>query len=306
MQNFNIIPCQPYSEEWYAARKDGIGGSDAPKAIGLSKWGTPYTLYLEKIGEGLQVDETWEMMRGKGLEPALRQNYANVTGSSVMLPPGILQSNQFPFMFYNPDGISGDRLVELKTAQYGAEWGDQESDDIPHDYVIQVQHGLIVTGLNVCDVHVSIGGNKPKQFVVEADAELQQMIIEGERAFWEKVVTRTEPDPISNEDALRRYRFAQPVSIVATGDIETHYASLKQLRADLKTMEASKEAIEVVIKSFMAENDTLINENGGTLCTWKARKGAERVDTKALKADEPDVYERFIKVGEATRTFLVK
>ena len=35
-------------EEWLALRKQGIGGSDAAAACGLSRWKSPLGLWLEK------------------------------------------------------------------------------------------------------------------------------------------------------------------------------------------------------------------------------------------------------------------
>lgn len=307
MLNFEIIECKPYSPEWYTARRDGIGGSDAAKALGLSKWGTPLSLYEEKIGVAKPKDETWEMKRGKALEPLLRQDYADSTGRNVLLPKGILRSKKYPFMLYNPDGMTEENmLIEFKTAQYGKEWGDTDSDEIPHDYLLQVQHGLIVTGFSACDVRVSIGGNRPKPYMVEADADLQEMIIEGEAELWKKIQNETPPEPITEEDVNQLYRKAFPTSITATPDILQMYDSLKNVRATIKAAEGDKEIFEVEIKNFMGENDTLIRPTGEVLCTWKNRKGAARLNAKLLRQEHPDIAAAFTEIGEEGRTFLVK
>ena len=37
--------------EWLGIRRKGIGGSDAAKVLGLSKWAGPLTVFLDKTGQ---------------------------------------------------------------------------------------------------------------------------------------------------------------------------------------------------------------------------------------------------------------
>jgi len=48
MQN----PMPRTRQEWLQERRKGIGGSDAAAVLGLSKWKTPYALWLKKTGQG--------------------------------------------------------------------------------------------------------------------------------------------------------------------------------------------------------------------------------------------------------------
>ncbi|QDV34935.1 YqaJ viral recombinase family nuclease [Tautonia plasticadhaerens] len=293
--------------EWHAQRRTGIGGSDCAAVLGLSKWKSPYQLYLEKIGEAEPEDETWEMMRGKAMEPLLRQHYADTTGQVVMLPDGAIRSDAYPFMIYNPDGLTEDRLQEFKTAAYGKEWGEAGSDEIPHEYLLQVQHGMIVTGRQVADVTVSIASNRPKYFVVQADPELQEIIVEAEAQFWRMVEDRTPPEPISNEDCARIYRAVSlGASTLATVDIQEALEELKALKAVAKRVETEEEALQVKIKAYMGECESLVDEGGKTLATWKLAKGAERIDAASLRKEQPSIAQRYTVIGEPNRRFLLK
>lgn len=298
----------PNTPEWHAERRKGIGGSDAAATLGVSKYRTPYQVYLEKIGEAGPQDETWEMARGKALEPLLRQHYANTTGRSVMIPREAMVHPKYTFMRYNPDGLSDDgRLQEFKTAGWGREWGEDGSDEIPHEYIIQVQHGMVVTQRDVADCCVSIGGNQPRYFVVEADRELQEMIIESEARFWELVISRTPPEPISNDDAARVFSKVNGQSIVTTDDIYEAFAALVSMRARLKELEENKECMEVMIKNFMRENEVLLAQDGKTpLTTWKQAKGAARIDLDLLRKEQPEIAAKYTKTAAPSRRFLVK
>ena len=297
------------SKEWHDNRRQGIGGSDCAAALGLSKWRTPYQLYLEKIGEAEPQEETWEMARGKAFEPLLRQHYANETGREISVPKEPVRSDKYPFMTYSPDGLclSERRLQEFKTAAYGKEWGKVGSDEIPQEYLLQVQHGMIVMDYKICDVTVSVAGNKPKFFMVEADNDLQEMIVEGEAKFWDMVQSRTPPEAISNDDVFKMYSRVNGTSVVISPEIKIALRDLCVIRENIKLFEANKESMEVKIKSFMGAAEMLVDiDNFTNLCTWKQAKGAERVDTKALRARYPEIAAEVTNICETTRRFLIK
>lgn len=293
--------------QWLDARKEYIGGSDCAAVLGLSKWKTPYQLYLEKIGEAPPQDETWEMGRGTALEPPLRQHYADTTGRNVLLPERTMKHHKYDFIGYNPDGITeGGRLVEFKTAAYGQGWGEEGSDEIPQEYILQVQQGMLVSRLEVTDVTVSIAGNKPKYFIVEADLEIHEIIIEAEVKFWENVQNRAAPDPSINADVAHKFNRVNGQSIAATAHIAGLVFDLQRAKENIGVYYATKEKLEVEIKNFMGENESLIDSSGKPMTTWKLAKGAERLDRDGLKKAHPDIEKIFTKTGEPSRRFLVK
>jgi putative phage-type endonuclease len=293
--------------EFHEARRLGIGGSDCAPALGMSKWKTPLQLYLEKIGESEPQDETWDMARGKAMEPLLRQHFADTFGVEVRLPKSAMVSEKYPFMRYSPDGLcDGKVLPEFKTARYAAGWGTPGTDEVPQEYLLQVQHGLIVTGYEVARPSVSIGFGEPVYYEVPPDKELQEMIIEREAEFWQRVQDRNPPDPISNDDVALRWRNVHPGNITATPEVFTAMLKLIGVREDIKTLEIEKENCEVFIKAFMGEKDVLIRDTGETMATWKERKGGERINAKRLRAEQPVIAAQYTETGEPGRTFLVK
>lgn len=295
------------SKEWHDQRRLGIGGSDAAAALGLSKFKTPYQLYQEKIGEAEPEDEVWEMLRGKCMEPALRQHYADTTGREVTVMKNALVHPKYKFMRYNADGLTTDRLQEFKTASYGKEWGEVGTDEIPQEYLIQVQHGMIVTQRQVADVTVSIAGNKPKYYEVEADRELQEMIIDGEAAFWENVEIRSAPAPVSNDDVAKMFKKVNGMPITATPEVMEALTRLRVVRQNMKDLETDKESFEVIIKAFMGEYEVLVGDDLFTpLVTWKQQKGATRIDSDRLKVEQPQIAAQYSKTGDPLRRLLLK
>ena len=306
MQN-TAIKFEAGSEQWHAERRLGIGGSDMAAVLGLSKWKTPYQIYLEKIGEAEDQEENWAMAQGKCMEPLLRQHFANTTGLEVRLPTSAIVHPKYSFIRYNPDGLSDPKiLAEFKTARFSTEWGESNTDQIPQEYIIQVQTGLACLDFEVAKCSVSIGGGEPKYYEVPRDKELQEMIEEGAAAFWDRVVNRTPPDPVDNEDCSRIFRKVNGKSIIADAEINDAVIDLCELRSKIKEDEEYKETLEVQIKSFMAENEILINSNGVPIITWKQQKGSRRIDGDALRTNYPDIAAAVTNIGDPTRRFLVK
>lgn len=293
--------------EWKAARKQGIGGSDAAAAIGVDQYRSPHALWLEKTGQSENFEGNWYTDRGLALEPVIRKHYSEKFGREVRVPEHILQHPEHKFMLCSLDGFSDDgRIAEFKTATHYRGWGVDGTDQIPHNYLVQVQHNLAVTGAQFADVGVSIAGNIPRYFVVEADKELQGMIIHAEQLFWEKVLSRVEPEQMSIEEMRQRYNIKEGTYAVANPMLLECVEKLRQIKSHLKEVEGNEEELKENIQRFLLQQgaSTLIDETGVPLCTWN-ESTRNSVDSKKLKAEKPDVYAAYTK-SSVTRTFLLK
>ena len=294
---------------WLEERRKGIGGSDVAAIMGLSPWKTAYQIYQDKRGEVKDWEGSPQMDWGKRMEPAIRQWYSDQTGRSVWLPDKIMYHKEYPFMLANLDGYTADsRVVEIKTARYLKDWGEPGTNQIPESYMCQVQHYLSVTGFNVCDVAVSIGGAPPELYEVSADLEIQELIIEAEKEFWQRVVEGNPPPLVSYADAVQRYGKSGAVGIVlAPDEAITHVNDLRAVREEIKSLEAKEEELKGKLIIILGDTgDALVDLTGNLLATYKISKGRITVDTKALQEKEPLIYAKYLKVGEPVRRFLLK
>jgi hypothetical protein len=73
----------------------------------------------------------------------------------------------------------------------------------------------------------------------------------------------------------------------------------------MKALEAQDEALRAIVMAEMGEADTLLLD-GKPIVTWKLSKPAERLDTKALKSHEPEVWKKYLQAGQPSRRFLIK
>lgn len=295
--------------QWLEERRKGIGGSDVAAIMGMSPWKTPYQVYQEKRREVQDWSGNEATDWGKRMEPAIRQWYSDTTGRAVRLPEGILVHNKYPFMLATLDGFTDDRrVVEIKTARSPKGWGDPGTNEIPDYYLLQVQHYLVVTGFEVCDVPVSIGGASPELYEVPEDQELQEMIIDACASFWVRVQNENPPDPVTYSDAVQRFGkvpatglvFATESDIVIINDlvaVQKQISALKESEEDLKGQ---------IIAALGDKGDVLAGPDEKALVTYKLANGRKMLDAKALEREMPEIYQKYLKTSEPSRRFLLK
>lgn len=294
-------------QEWLKERMTGIGGSDAAAVLGLSKWRTPLEVYREKRGELGPQEDNESFLWGRVLEPVICQQYAERTGRVVRVPDGILRHPVHGFMLANLDGVTDDgRVVEVKTARTGADWGDEGSDQVPADYLLQVQHYMAVTGFVVADVAVLIGGSDFRMYEVPADAELQEMLVEREAEFWRNVEQGIPPEPVTYSDMQARFgRSSKGGTVEASPEVLGAIDRLRGIKTELRRLEDAEDAETAIVMKALGECDTLVS-GGFTVATWKAAKPSQRFDSKNFQAAYPELYPQFLKAGEVSRRFLLK
>ena len=292
-------------------RVNGIGGSEAAAVLGLSPWKTPYQVYCDKLGLSGDQETTPAMEWGTRLEPVVRQKYADETGRTVRFPIGDefghMQSDRHPFMLATLDGITDDgRGLEIKTTRHGGEWGEEGSDEVPQAYVVQCQHYMVVSKLEVFDIALLIGGSDFRIYEVPRDEELQGLIIEREAEFWRMVESKTPPEPITYADAIRRFATSQEESVTATPpalDAVKQYRISKEQEAQAKELQ---ETAKFNILTVLREADTLVDADGNVLLTYKQSKGSETFARKAFAGAHPDLYAEFCIPKPGSRRLLLK
>ena len=209
------LPAAPArTEAWHAQRLTGIGGSDVPAVVGLSKWKTRLELYLEKRNLVPPAPMNQYMRRGILLEPVILGRYAEETGAQVVSPKDVtFRSRETPIMLANLDGLrlkgpDIERGVEVKNSDRMDVWGPSGSDTYPPEYYLQCQHYMLVTGLKLWDLMAFLPRGEERIYTVEADSDVQDSIRAQCSEFWQLVQDETPPDPDfqhpSTPDLLKR------------------------------------------------------------------------------------------------------
>ena len=296
--------------DWLEFRKHGIGGSDASAVCGMNRYKSPVELWMEKTNQ-LPYQEGGEAAYwGTLLESLVRSEFTKRTGIEVTPANQILQSETYPFMLANLDGICehpdfGACVFEAKTASaYKAgEW----ENAIPDEYQLQIQHYMAVTGFKAAYVAVLIGGNTFRWKFVERDDELISMLVQLEADFWNHVRENT-PPPLDGSDASAKFLsehfpHSVPKSQIALPD--TAADLLAQYDKACEQLEASterKQEAENLLKQMLGDNET--GTSGNRVITWKS-VSQERLDSKTLKAEHPALYKKYAN-KTSYRRFTIK
>ncbi|MCP2086300.1 UNVERIFIED_ORG: putative phage-type endonuclease [Paraburkholderia sediminicola] len=303
-------------EDWLSVRKNGIGGSDAAAAVGLSPYLSPLELWLIKTGRDANLpkpdanDTTEPVYWGTLLEPIVAASYAKQTGNRVRRINAVLQHPTIPFMLANVDrevvAHHDVQLLECKTAgEFGARlW----RDGVPEYVQIQVQHQLAVTGRQAADVAVLLCGQKLEVHRVVRDDGLIARLIELEAAFWRYVETDTPPPADGSESADRALRCLYPGAggtVDFTGDraLSSTFTDLVAVRARIEGHQSIESKLKQTIQQAMGEADRAEFETGSV--SFRRSRDGGGIDLQRLLTDHPELAAQYAITKRGSRRFLV-
>lgn len=305
-------------EDWLLFRTRGIGGSDVAPVLNISPWKQPLQVYMEKTGqwESEDLSDKEAIIWGNILESVIAKEFSRRNPNyQVQNCNYILQKPDHPFMIANIDRSlyhpqKGWGVLEIKTANARME-GKWTEDEIPYEYILQIQHYLAVTGLNWGYVAVLLGGQKYKQYYIEKDQELINILIEKETDFWINHVEALEPpmaDVTMDCTDLFNRLFPSDVTVedvvdFSDSDIHLCIDVIEDAKEKIKAYEKVKEINENIIKDRMREFEKA-KFNGGSI-SWKYSKPSFIVDSDLLKTNYPDIYEQVKKEKKQSRMFKI-
>lgn len=186
-------------KEWLEIRSSGIGGSDVGTILGINKYKTDYTLFLEKTNRRAPADlsENEAVIRGKKAEKHLMELCNIYNPEKKFFSPDVtFKRIDKPWMLANLDGISEDLTegLEIKTACVNnlSEWKSK----IPDTYYSQIVYYMAVTGLKKFTLFAAVEvrayrDNPPRRHLIEHTIvrnEEEITFVENEvEKFWKKI-----------------------------------------------------------------------------------------------------------------------
>ncbi|MDN6626249.1 MAG: YqaJ viral recombinase family protein [Pisciglobus halotolerans] len=288
--------------DWLQQRRGSLGGSDVSAVLGFNKYRSTYQLWLDKTGQiEIDDDEPSEAAHfGNILEQVVADEFVRRTGIKVRNDNKMHFKKEKPYLSANIDRavIGENAFLECKTA---SEWlkNDWNEEEIPTAYMLQIQHYMNVLGSDYCYIAALIGGNKFIWKKVERDQELIDLIEQRLTDFWEvNVVKKVEPamdGSKATEDFVnQRYHEEGSEELLLHHDTDEALDTLDELKETIKQLETSKKAIENDLKNKLGKADANIAISPRRLIAWNAIT-SNRLDTKKLKEEQPEIYEKYIK-----------
>lgn len=299
-------------------RAKSIGSSEIAAVLGVCPYRTPYQLWDEKVN-GSSFKGNKYTKAGTILEPAVIEFFRQEAEADIL--PGFVEDVRFrhpekrhltatPDRFYEriKDGKLTKGIVEAKTTQVSI----TSDDDLPPSWFCQAQYQAAIYNANNPDAGVSeisiawlVRGLDFHYAYFDVDAEFGAHLLEKADEFWnDYILPRIAPDYTSVADIERAYPRAEG-SVEATEQTVQAYERLVELSEKIKSLKEEEEVIKDNLKMVM-KGAQEITYFGSVLATWKHTKPVQRLDTKRLKAEAPDVYQQFLGEAKSNRRFLLK
>lgn len=298
-------------------RQSYVGSSDIAGILGISPWRTPLTVFNAKVYGITEDAEDYErakrLRRGVRFEPLILDQYQEESGAWIVRRNERYCDAKHPFLAAEVDAEEQDEKtgeitnLEIKSVSAFAskEFGAEGTDEVPIHYVAQIQFALMVTGNPRAKLVALIGTDDLRVYCMERDEEVIAHIRERAVSFWfNNVVGKVEPEPITLEDAALRWPLSKFKHIEATEDICQAVTGVSLLKAGVRDAEEQIQRLELGIKKFMGDNEVLVDSVGRKLLSWKTQV-SKRLDQAALAKDAPDIFEMF-KRASTCRVFRVK
>lgn len=184
-------------EQWLAARRTGIGSSDAPNLVGVG-FRDALAVYRDKVEPRQDREPEGRVRRGVLLEALVAAEYERAMGVELAPAPAA-RHPRHDFLLASPDRVRPDgRRVELKTVcHFGDAWGESGTDRIPDGYLVQVTHQMGVLRADVIDLAaLDVDSWELRVYRIARDDRLWQYLRSAATEFWHShVLDRRPPGP---------------------------------------------------------------------------------------------------------------
>jgi putative phage-type endonuclease len=287
------------------SRKSGIGGSDVAAILGVSRYKTAGEIWLEKTNSEKVVPVENEFIYwGNRLEKVIAEEYQKRSGFTLKEPSETFKDKVYPFLIANPDRLivgkseRGRGILECKTcsAYKNSEWGEEGSDQMPTEYLLQIAHYRYVLDVDFVDLAVLIGGNRYQCYTYVKNEKLENKMREKLCNFWkEHVVKNIPPEPANRRDAESLFRTGNDEKIIeADNELEDTLKKIANLKNSESEIEEEIKKLQDNVCAAMKDASAVINRDGEKICTWRSIC-SKRFDTTLFKQKEPNLYSNFLK-----------
>lgn len=298
-------------DEWLELHRAHVGGSDSP--VILLDTRHPHKnrkgLYLEKIGETSNTQETPAMMRGKYLEPIVAEIYGQKTDRKVESVDSIIFHPEFDFITGNIDREIIDEkkglgILEIKCPGL-KNFYKCKRDGVLDYYLIQLQHYLGITGAAWGALAIFNAENWDLiHFDIERDDELIDIIFREDAIFWDHVRHRVPPENTPGETIDLPPAMGGEIVRISSAEWAEAMRDLREARELKEELEQAEEAAKKRAQQIMEAAGAQVAEGAGARIYWKTQKGRRTLDEKALIRDFPTIdLNKYKKEGSPFRAF---
>jgi len=266
---------------------------------------------LQKLGkmERPDLSQVEAVQMGHVMQPVIGRLVTDRLGLEIRDADYMLAHNRETWLKSHFDFITTDGKTLIEAKNYGSHKRnkyDVEANIIPSDDMAQLIHEAAVHGVERIYLAVLFGGQEFCTFEFHITDAQKDELVQDMAQYWARVKTNNPLPPETVEQAKLLYAQDRGGSVLATQQIERACLSLKQIKANIKTLEEQEEQLTVAIQNILQNNSELLTVDGTVLATWKASKATKRFSASLFQSAMPDIYEQFITESPGSRRFLLK
>lgn len=307
--------------KWHNNRGNSIGGSEISKIAGYSKYGSPLTVFNEKLGLSEKFKGNIHTVFGTRMEPVIKEwlpeDFKKETEVEIEIfdYPYMMVYREHEYFSANIDGliklkdrwvywenrdtgeikyIGPEELIgaEIKTGSEFLKkmWAGEE---IPDEYYCQVQWYMGITGLKHFLIIYLLGKEVKWKVVPRNDDDIKALFEIGS-SFWNNhILAQIPPEPTGLECETKEILYKQAIdndieSSISDGKLSKYKAVDEQIKALEKEKEQLKQLIYLDLKDSKKGSD-----GNFKVTRWTVKK--DSIDTKLLKEKYPATYQTVLK-----------
>lgn len=327
---YRVLYAGSNDDEWLRLRKTGIGASEAAVVLGVSKWGTRRTVWLDKVSPDV-VDVGNDVMEFGHLAEDLIVQFLEAHPERfgwlgrIIPSEGLLQSTLWPWLLGTldrrvelPDGTIVPLELKSVNDHSAREWSTEDEWDeddpfgtnrlsrftVPEKYQVQVQQQMAVTGAPFAYVAVWLGKDRIEVIRVDRDETfIQDKLILEVGQFWtEHVQTELPPTPNIRDDLWSIYPGDRGEEVTADeDDLETAW-KWRKASVDKRDAEADRKQLGFDLALRMGNATELIHPvTGKVIHTLRGQRNSRTTDMARLESEFPEAYAACVREGTWSR-----
>jgi putative phage-type endonuclease len=270
--NLKIYRIPEHTDEWFAFRRNGIGGSEVATILGLNKYDTVIRTFHEKVGTiDFRKDDNAAMFWGRELEDKIAEIWKFYDGTATGYIEnrknnrivrecrninGYIVNPKYPWLFGSLDRVMNiqgglnlitkeplttEAVLECKGLSY---WASQIwTDGIPVSYLAQIHLYMIILETDYAELAILQDGNQFRVEKYQRDEALCDSIINITKAFWENRV-------LPAKEAFKKKQMAELQGNIY--EVEKYEAVIQRHEPDPDMSEAYKDFME---ERFLKERE---------------------------------------------------
>ncbi len=285
-------------------RRRGIFSTDVAAILGLSRYGSPMSVYRAKQGELPPREMSLPAWIGLRLETLVAELYATATGSKLRADNLAHFHPVYTFLGTHLDRRvvkDSGLIVELKTRGSARGWGEDGTADVPPDVWSQVQHEIFCTGARECHVAALFSNSSFRIYRLEPDPAYETNVVPTLVEFWNDHVLAGVPPEITGHDAdtayLRTFEGGDTGFYkLATPEMEEIIAQLRLAYYNAAAAGLAKTELQNRVKVIIGEDADGISGAFGII-HWKRSRPSLKTDWKLVATTLQQAADRLLELA---------